>query len=328
MDFANYLFDQDYLKSRASYSENFSSRLIFIENEKDQHFWTVIMGKELCKDFEFSMANGPGCSDNTSERGKFRFEDYYHKANENACFAVDSDFDHLTPNKAPRHNHLINNQFVFHTFVYSKESVINCIKNIENCINDYYYTEKSDFCIEHALTYISNVIKDIFICYIFLSDKSCVPYKDSVFHETVIPNIKEMEEIFIQGKSTDYEQRINDSHMELERIANNEDKIKTLDLLKLHGFNGSNCYLFINGHVLENRIIKPIQMKIKSKLINVEIEKIKEQGFNGTQLQDKIKEIKNSFESECKFETLRRISNEFMSENVAKLIVSQFDVLT
>lgn len=327
--FSDYLFDQDFIRSRSIIMSNDArSRLMYVENELDISFWKKILGIELSNIYEFNTSyDGPGSSE-TSARGKFRFEKFYEKANLYAVFAVDSDFDHLTPNKSNRHQHLLTNPFILHTYGYNKESLTNCLENLTHCLDEFYYTERADIDIRYFFEQYSNCIKDFLIKYICLVNKGTAPYDEKVFHSKIIPNEGFIKEVLHDKQWQEFQNSMNDMSNELEPLLEDCNLEDTKELFLKHGLEENNAYLFMNGHKLQKNVVAIVIKEVKHYLRTKEIEKIKQNGFSGKRLGDKMLEIDNHFKENCKFEVIRYTSDKFLNDDFMNRIKEQLAPIT
>lgn len=322
--FSEYLFDKDYIQSRSKLrSKDSSTRLMYVENEKDQSFWNKLLGRELQELYEFSMANGPGCNE-SNVRGKFRFDRYLDKANSHAVFALDSDFDHVLPNASSRYQHFSENPFVIHTFGYNKESLTNCIANIICCLKSFCYTVPSDKDIEAFLSSYSSIIKLYLVKYVFLVNEGEAPYEDDDFHRFIIPNVDFIRKVFHDNDWEQFKESIDLAEASLDQIVAERDLDNIDKLFRSHGMTEYNAYMFINGHKVQQLVVDTIIAEVKKELIDKAIDKAKQDGFRGSPLGQKAQEIKNHFSEECNFNTLRNSSHCLVKDDLIKKVQEQF----
>ncbi|PSV38596.1 DUF4435 domain-containing protein [Photobacterium sp. GB-210] len=323
----DYLVDPDYIKAHGIFKyQNQERGFIYIENEKDISFWELFFGPEILKNYEFNMASGPGAEDD-STRGKKRFEDLLKKANKLAVFAVDADFDHLTPNRFPKCKEICDNKFVIHTYGYSKESYLNSASVLNDCLSKYAFYKPSGLVFCEFLRSYSNSIYDVLVKYLYLLNTNPEFSNEKVFHDAITPRHDILFQMYFESNYAEfnatlqtYEAKLDDALKEINLDAH-------FSMCKSYNLTPDTAYQYINGHVLENRIIDCIVNEIRRRLSVEELHNFKNSGATGKDINNRKNEISNFFKNERNFSTMRSTSNKYEYEELFAHARTQLECL-
>ncbi|EGR7968073.1 DUF4435 domain-containing protein [Vibrio vulnificus] len=304
-NFSDYFTNPDYIKAHGLVKQcNENYGIIYIENEKDVSFWKEFFGSVVLNSYEITATN-KGLSVGNATRGKARFEKLLESANKLAIFALDSDHDHLTPDRFEKCQHIINNPFVIHTYGYGKESYYNSIEVLNDCLEKYYFFKPSSFKFNKFLQDYSNIIYNSFIKTIHLLNHDSTFTDQSILSNNIIPQRNVLLDMYFEGDYKEFISSVQAYEQELDKILNDSDISNTTECCSNFGLNANNVYQFINGHDLENRIIHVIVNEIRCRLIKCEMDDFKKDGGKGTALRDRNNEINSHFDDCVNFKTIK-----------------------
>ncbi|MEE3876763.1 DUF4435 domain-containing protein [Vibrio sp. YYF0003] len=306
--FSDYLTNPDYIKAHGVIRHGDSEKgFIFIENEKDISFWKIFFGEDILKSYEFNMASGPN-NELDATRGKPRFERLLKDANKLAIFAIDSDFDHLTPNRYEHCNYLINNDFVIHTYGYGKESYLNCREVLNDCMGGYYFFKPNSHTFCDFLCTFSEIIYRPLIKYLYLLNENKADHNEKEFHNNIIPNKAVLYEMYFNSNYESFVESVEQYEARLDSALSNTDLSDYINMCEKYGLNTKTSYQYINGHTLEDKIINEVVLEIKNRIQQAELSEFIRSGAQGQAIQDRRNELKNHFSNNVNFNTLKNCS--------------------
>ncbi|ELJ8644988.1 hypothetical protein ACSL9B_000122 [Vibrio cholerae] len=325
-DMEEYLFDEDYIATYGlmNYS-NADFGFIYIETERDKDFWENFFGYDILKNYEINYSY-KGSISNGGIRGKIRYKNNFKHANKRALIAIDSDFDHVTPNRFEYCKDLLNNPFVIHTFAYTKENIINSIEVIDDCLKKYHFCIPCRYRFNDFLSNYSSLIHDVFIKFVSTLDLG-LNSDESILYEMVIPSDKELDQMFFDSNYTSFSEKLDLYKKELDKLLSGFNYKHVVDGFEEFGMNKSNVYQFIGGHHLERRIIDVIVVKIRRKLHKEAMDAFKAEGAKGDMLENRNKEISNHFEEMIRFSTLRANSLKFEQNKLYIASKKQLEII-
>lgn len=323
---AEYFFDEGYIESYGLMTHsNPDFGFVYIESERDKNFWEFFFGNEILKNYEINF-NYKTHSMHCGTRGKVRYRDVYQKANKRAIIAIDSDFDHLTPNRFKHCEHIVSNPFVFHTFAYTKENIINSIEVLDDCLSKYHFCDPSSYRFSEFLFSYSELIHDVCVKFVSTLDFS-LNTDESSLYQVVIPSDQELEDMFFNSNYTSFSNRVSNYEKELNKLLKGIDNSHISAGFTQFGMNKSNTYQFISGHKIEQRVIDVIVKKIRERLHKQAMDAFKDEGAQGVMLKNRNDEITNHFNDMVRFSTLRVNSHKFEENNLYRASKKQLSVL-
>ncbi|TQP68717.1 DUF4435 domain-containing protein [Vibrio cholerae] len=323
-DFLDTLFNEDFLEASSAISngkEEQPKGYIFIENEADTEFWQVLFGEDIMLRYEISLASGPDSVDE-GHRGKQRFYKNFKFANRLAVFAIDADFAHLTPDRCKEHYFICNNDFIIHTIVYSKENVRYCLPNLNDALRCYKYNKVHSYSFDDYLLTYSRIIYVPLLHYLYSLNKGTEKISEGNFHAKMTPH----NSTFISGDWSSLKEAVS-LFMEDNNCSSKEDFDEFVESTKVFGLTQDNAFQYINGHHLENRIIKDALEAIGNALSSEILDKLIQSGASKKVVTDKKSEISNHLKNRCSFKTLIDQRNHHLSSEIYALINQQFSVL-
>lgn len=298
--FLEYPFEPNYIKSYNLMRLGVMKFNLYTEDDSDIWFWEKFIETVLPNKYRImTLAN----------RGKRALEPHYHKAKPEALIAVDSDFDYLCPN-VHHGSQFQSNPYLLHTFTYSRESVLIERSYIQRFIEDIKFTIAHDVDIDAFIQEFSKLVYDGLIKFISLKNFKNIDLNNDEFHkcfhithrQTIVLNSKNLPTIDMSVLSD-----ISDNfakYFQPYSISSAEYESSRSHLNRL-GVNENNAYRFINGHSLEELVLKIIEQLVIA-LSNLELNTIK-QGFQGKQIADRKKQVEKELKQVSQLHThLRR----------------------
>lgn len=325
-DFLDYLTNPSFIKATGKIKigkEEFG--YIYIENEQDKSFWELFFGSDIISNYEFNVSGNPE-SMTCGTRGKVRFDSLLKSANKHSVFALDSDIDHFTIGRFDRCNEIIENPFVIHTYGYGKESYTNSFVVLDKCLHSYSFYIKNTYNFKTFLESYSSLIYNVYIKFIYLLNENKLA-NEGDFNQKIIPTSVQLKDMFFLNDYASFKVSITSYEQELDEIIGDNDYLTQADYFNRFGLCSTNVYQFINGHNLEDRIINPIVNEIKCKLIKAEMKSYKGEGATGEMLKNRSGEVKNHFENNVKFSTIKTLSIEFSNCTLFKKAQEQITAL-
>lgn len=309
-----YLVDPDYIKAHGIVKHQNAERgFIYIENEKDICFWELFFGPDILKNYEFNMSSGPGAEED-SARGKKRFEELLKKANKLALFAVDADFDHLTPSRFPKCKEICDNKFVIHTYGYSKESYLNSPSVLNDCLSKYAFYKPTGLVFCDFLKSYSNSIYNVLVKYLYLLNTDPAFSDESVFHDAITPRYNTLFKMYFESDHSEFISNLQTYEATLDIALQGVDLTEHFAMCHSYNLTQDTAYQYINGHVLEDKVIDCIVNEIRRRLSVEALNSFISSGAKGKDINNRRNEIANFFKNERNFSTMRSTSDKFELE--------------
>lgn len=305
--------------------------LIYIENERDCAFWEEIIESVIPNKYEVKRS----IIDGDPSRGKRGLEKLYSSANENALIAIDSDFDYPCPDRSS-YSKNINGKYILHTHSYSRESVICNAASINDTIKKIRLYESSNFDISEPLDAYSTICYKSLIPFLFLMNGRHSIANESEFHsDLVITESSEVKYLNVDGgfnyaileeikskaenRKKYYEKYISDSGLQ----SHYNDFIESMNRIEI---SKSSAYRYISGHQLYDNFIIPLIKKIRSRLISLETDKVREDMLgNPLGIRDAVRGVNNHFDSNCSATTLLNNSEKTKEDSIYLKIIDKIN---
>lgn len=272
---------------------------LYVEDSSDIWFWEKFIKEEFPNTYNIMP---------WSKRGKCNLAPHYSKAKIEALIAVDSDFDYIC-NNTVYGNTFRNNPYVLHTFAYNRESVLIEKDNIQKFLMDIKFSIPHNIRVDFFLDKFSEIIFCGLANFIYLKNfrKEDLNHDvfDKCFHitdkEIIVINDENLPTIDISILD-EITQRFHEFFMgyNISPLEYREAKEYLNDL----GINSKNAYRFINGHKLEDLIVKIVE-KLTSSLLDLELEVIKKD-FSGAEIGKRKKQVKKILNDESQIQTYLR----------------------
>ncbi|MCF0265469.1 DUF4435 domain-containing protein [Acinetobacter guillouiae] len=304
-EFINYFTNSEYIGAyNASKEGNLDAAkkgIVYIEDDTDQFFWETFVNTIFPDQYnvQASIIDRPG------ERGKRALEKLYQGANKKVLIAVDSDYDFICPNYKFG-SHFYSNQFILHTFGFSRESALLEIKNLD------YFFRNCKFTIQNNVDLISFISKFSNIAYngliqftneIINENKSNLTESDfsncfNILSKKIVKDDLSLDESLLNIIENNINSLFSSINLPTEEFITAEERLKFL------GINPNNAYRFICGHTVYDLIVK-IHDQLKEMLFKLEFEKIKKD-FVGEAIKERKRQLMSHFQSHFAIETICR----------------------
>lgn len=260
MEYSNYLTSENYIHASTILQHGNAQGLLYVENPSDISFWRCIVqhlarDRYVVKPVSKEIANG-----------KRTLEKMYPDLHKSLLVGVDSDFDYICPERHANAAILNQNCFVLHTFAYSRESYECCHDAISGLCETLYFHDQLPSEIHAALSAYSCITYPALCLFAFLHNQDWQRHTDGLFIEavktpagtcllqddlTINQAVISQLETKVQEYIDTYSEQIDDQESYTHFVENLHDK----------NINEETAYLFIDGHGLQEKIIKPMLKK-------------------------------------------------------------------
>jgi Protein of unknown function (DUF4435) len=292
---------------------------VYVENEEDVPFWKYFFTKY---DIETSVSPA---SKGHLQGGKSAVMSLENNVNKFFLLCVDSDNDYMMQRQTTLSRRVIDNPYIFETYLHSMESYRCYSKYLHDIVVDAVLVDKKIFDFELFLEEYSKIIYELFIKFIYFEKKHQLnaeayrieyePQKTVVTEDELqvwqndnkisahifsqnknfCPAIKVSSPIKIadngQSALDDLKIRVDAAYGNLPTVSPQDlDKIKT-DLATL-GITPQNTYLFIQGHTLYDNVVKPILNTVADNLKSKKLVEFATNAKHDTQAKEKLNEYK------------------------------------
>lgn len=243
---------------------------VWVEDEYDVPFWNDLLNNY--KNISFKIT--PYRRRNLS-KGKGNILKFSHLLGTNLIACVDSDYDYLLPQASEAGYKLNGNPYILQTFTYAVENY-NCHPSTlgKICINA--TLENSDFDFVGFFKDFSKAVYPLLVWSLMLREKklngeltfndfkSVIDFNTNITEdnkksviESIILRIKRQTSIYME----DYPELYMSMHKFEEKLA-------------LKGVTKDNCFLFINGHILQDIVTQHLLIPICKDIVNRHIQGI------------------------------------------------------
>jgi uncharacterized protein YcgL (UPF0745 family) len=276
--------------------------IVRVESEADVAFWQSILTINLPHlKFEFfpqSMQIGSGKNE------VLLLKKY---ADKELLLCIDADYDYLLENT------ILNNPFVFHTYVYAIENIFSYAEGLKETLEKATNTEGVPFDFELFFKEYSNIIYDL-LCYSLYSEK----IKDGKLSRD---NCGKMVGFL---KLNNIKNDLTELKIKLEKEAETIKKQYgnladfNLFLMQLNelGLTKNNAYLFVRGHDLFDNVTMKLMKFLGYNLLQIQFESLRQSGREN-EIENLNKQLKTKH-----FERHLRQNQSFQSNSFYKNIVS------
>lgn len=301
-DFDSIRSNRDFLNTYNLFITSVPAGLLYIEDASDRLFWERLV-ESVCPGRYRVMPYSQGGAE-----AKRSLEREYINLHQDFIVGVDSDYDYLCSNRNEFAGQLSINQFVLHTFYYSRESYINspeAISNILQCFHLHKYPEnqlltaleKYSETIYPALclfSWLHNVEwqlhpENLFNIAIRLPEGSRLLNKDLTANENAINAVKQKVDEYIHA----YSNQVNDP----------QGYSSHLEQLIQRGINKGNAHLFTDGHYLLDAILFPI-LKMVVMAGQDQDKAWVENNYEGEAIGQRKRQVVNHYKDNCNTGTL------------------------
>lgn len=242
--------------------------IVFVENYDDEPFWRFILRNVNNDKFKPAFIHLDG------KKNILKYLDYFDSE---FIGCIDSDYDYILEKE------YLNNEYLFHTYVYSLESYSVCAKTLNNIFND--LNINSDFDFQSFFGELSTVVEKVLLHDIWLFANKVESVRDvlkfnslreeDITKDKIISIIKEK----IDSLGLDFCD---------ENVAIYKNRIIQNELIK-EDF----LHLYIEGHIIYDSVLN-LAEKIAIKDFKKKLEVLKNNTeLTGAEIKQKINELKN-----------------------------------
>lgn len=328
-DFSRMITSPAYIKTYNKIQSGQEMGNIFVENPSDIPFWQNVVNAVNASRYKVR----PIAKDQTA--GKRTLQKRYADLHQDYFVAVDSDYDYLCPE---RHDHAVQlneNPYILHTYCYSRESFQCCHLSVESISDILYFHEALPSEILEALTQYSRCIYPALCAFAYLHNQNWQKYGEDLFKEALkteaatcliddelrinwelLARLKTRIDEYCQSLMDDITDSVlfEDFKAELHRKEITED----------------NAYMFINGHCLQNTVVKPMLEKLVAVTKRTEkasIERMYPEPERSATKRQKMNEVDNYYKNERQLSTLLSTGHAFCRHAFFDLIIEKLRAL-
>nr|MBP7471612.1 DUF4435 domain-containing protein [Prevotella sp.] len=258
-----------YIESANMLTSKHSRRKIvaYVESYDDIYFWRTVLGdyENETRYFEIML---PSREENLLRGKKSAISSIMDSTGKDMIACVDADYDYLMQGQTKTSQAMLDNKYVFHTYVYAIENYQCYAPGLhEVCVmvtlNDHRIFDFEDFFIR-----LSRIIYPLFLWNIwfcskpFYTDFTITEFNSIVKPPKCNPNNPDK---MLEALESKIQHKINFLRKRYHSFANESDELRQ-SLEKL-GVNQDNTYLYIQGHHLFDTIVVPILSKVCDKLV-------------------------------------------------------------
>ncbi|MTC79501.1 DUF4435 domain-containing protein [Providencia sp. wls1916] len=301
-DFDSIRSNRDFLNAYNLFTSSVPAGFLYIEDASDRLFWERLV-KSVCPGRYRVMPYSQGGAE-----AKRSLEREYMNLHQDFIVGVDSDYDYLCSNRNEFAEQLITNQFVLHTFYYSRESYINspeAIGNILECFHLHKYPENQ---LLTSLAKYSEIIHPALCLFSWLHNIEWQLHPENLFNMAIrLPEgSKLLNEDLTENDDTinAVKQRVDEYIYTYSSQVNDPQGYSShLEQLMLRGINKSNAYLFTDGHYLLDGILLPI-LKMVIMVGQKQDKAWVEQNYRGEAIRQRKNQVVNHYKDNCNTNTL------------------------
>lgn len=321
--FSSYLKNTTFTQHSLSFLDKDSR--VFVENETDIPFWKCILG-DRCKITVYSY-NINEQSRAVCGKGKL----LTLECNDVQRIAIDADYDYLCMNNCTNAKKL-NEPYIIHTFAYGRESIIYSPTYLEFLLQKMFFSHELDiyFDFKEFMELYSYLCYDVFIYFLYLLEYKLLDKVNiSIFDMSILNylcvkrNIQNNFKYFFTFRHILNIKELIDNDFNLNKAGFDRIELHVKEFYdKLHqtvgidlkdlnqfkqemkekGLTPNNVCYFINSHIFEDEIIKPILTRLYGLIKIRELERVRDK--YPTQKESKSKEVIKHYESKGNLDTL------------------------
>lgn len=299
--FSDYRHNSQYLQGFSALTKQ--GILVYVEDESDIPFWSNILGKNYSVrvyskkiDERWEKVRGKGTLLKLAEQGLL---------NEQQRIAIDADFDYLCPNYRSDGKIIQQHgQYIYHTFVYGRESIVYSHNYLNYFVkNKLYYSHDVElqFDFMEFIELYSKLCYKPLTYFLYLREYHKIEQidlnqwgkyqsncksgkKNSDFWKCffVFDHFCDIRDLITNELKVNHDlvkKLMIDINGFCEQLSKSEFLIKSeyqdfINELDERGLNEKNACYFINSHIFEDEIIKPIFDKLKTIIHQKEIDNV------------------------------------------------------
>lgn len=329
-DFSRMIGSPAFIRAYSSIQSGQTMGNIFVENPTDIPFWQHVVNAVEASRYKVR----PIAKEKAA--GKRTLQTRYAELNQEFLVAVDSDYDYLCPE---RHDHAVQlneNPFILHTYCYSRESFQCCHLSVESITDILYYHEALPSEILEALTQYSRCIYPALCAFAYLHNQNWQKYGEDLFKDALTTEAAAClidDELRINGDLlTRLKTRIDEYCQSL--MNDITDRVTFEDFkaeLNRKGITEDNAYMFINGHCLQNTVVKPMLEKmvaVTKRAEKASIDDMYPEPERRPTKRQKMNEIDNYYKNERHLSTLLSTGHAFCRHAFFDQIIEKLRALS
>ncbi len=247
-----------YFKARNALNQRKGQKIIeiFVENEADVPFWKDIFTRFGQPNIQTKIH--PASKDSLA-RGKQTVLKHADDAGEFLLLCVDSDCDYLFDGETKQSEQIKQNPFIFQTYAYAIENYQCIAENLQQVVLEATLSDEELFDFVGFMERFSEIIYELWIYACYYERQA----QQSGSNSLDAINLSNQIDIVNSGENEllDLEKRVAEqlkSLPEIDAVTLNNFKQQLEQL----GLKPSNTYLFIQGHLLYNRIVKKLLERV------------------------------------------------------------------
>lgn len=297
--------------------------VMVIETANDREFWTnlsTLAAPE--KKIQIYPASRIDRAD-----GKREIEKIYDKASEHVLLAIDSDYDYSAQMESGNSKLVNENKYIIQTFVYSKESVIQHHETLNKFALMIPLDTIKTLKVKEYLEDYSYSIYPLMTSHLYLKSKGNDSHESEV-KTAITPKAPFFDENYIDtsGAISDVEKAATALNKKLSKeITDKDDFAAFIDILNKKNITEKTMYSYIEGHLLENKVVKPLLKAAKDACFHFEKEEIYKMhpGKITKAVTQKINSIKNKMDKKMNIDTyLHTTPYTYQAPHAQKIIES------
>jgi hypothetical protein len=256
--------NSNYFKARNALNQRKGQTIeVFVENEADVPFWKDIFNRFGQPNIQTKIH--PASKDSLA-RGKQTVLKHAAGAGEFLLLCVDSDYDYLFDGATKQSEQIKQNPFIFQTYAYAIENHQCIAENLQQVVLEATLSDEELFDFVGFMERFSEIIYELWVyaCYYERQARQSGSNSlDAINLSKDAINLSNQIDIVNSGENEllDLEKRVAEqlkSLPEIDSVTLNNFKQQLEQL----GLKPNNTYLFINGHLLYNRIVKKLLERV------------------------------------------------------------------
>lgn len=312
-DFSRMITSPAYIKTYNKIQSGQEMGNIFVEHPSDIPFWQNVVNAVNASRYKVR----PIAKDQAA--GKRTLQKRYADLHQDYLVAVDSDYDYLCPERHVHAVQLNENPYVLHTHCYSRESFQCCHLSVESIAEILYFHEALPSEIPEALNQYSRCIYPAVCAFAYLHNQNWQKYGEGLFKDALTTETAASlldNELRINGDlltrlKTKIDEYCQSLMVDITDLASFEDFKAELNR---KGITEDNAYMFINGHCLQNTVVKPMLEKmvaVTKRSEKASIERMYPEPERSATKKQKRNEVDNYYKHERQLSTLLSTGNAF-----------------
>ena len=268
----------------------------YVESYDDIFFWRTVLGKFENKERYFEVMLP---SKSSLQRGKKSalMNVIGDNVGRDMIACVDADYDYLMQSHSPMSERMLNNPYVFHTYVYAIENFQCYAESLHNISVMVTLNDHAIFDFEAFMQRYSEIIYPLFVWSILAyRTANFKHFSISDFNRTITPgafNIMEplpaldhiRKKVFNKVK-----------WLQQHLPGHKQEYLALKEELKQLGVYPENTYLYIQGHHLFDVVVLPILTKVCNRLRSERENEIHRSAIHHTQMRNELSCYENSLE--------------------------------